>query len=185
MNAHMQINSPVLREQAMLARERRERLWPRSTISRPLARMLYVEFDAHVQRRAEVLRWQTALYEDACSHVNAWRDANFPGSPTTRRVIEHAAARFGTTRAEILGPRKGHTIVRARQIAVYVVHWTSNHSLSQIGGRFGGRDHTTIWHAIHAIGERAQVDTSLREDIEAICAAAGLSWREGAPHAGA
>jgi len=185
MNAHMQINSPVLRLQAMQARERRERLWPRSTISRPLARNLHVKFDAHVQRRAEVLRWQTALYEDACCHVSAWRDANFPGSPPTRRVIEHAAARLGTTRAEILGPRRGHALVRARQIAVYIVHWTSVRSLSQIGERFGGRDHTTILHAIRSIGERAQADTRLREDIEAICAASGLTWREGAPHAGA
>ena len=185
MNAHMQINSPLLRQQAMEHAARRERLWPRSKMRRPVAKILHQQFNAHVVRRQQAMQWSTRKYDDADAHVRAWRAANFPGASPTRRVIEHAALHLGTTRRDILGQRKTHALARARQIAVYVVHWTTAHSLGEIGRRFGGRDHTTILHAIRAIGERAKSDATLRDDIEHVCAAAGLTWREGAPHAGA
>lgn len=59
-----------------------------------------------------------------------------------------ACAAFHITRAEIKSPRRDRTVVMARQVAMYLCKTLTQQSLPAIGRRFGGRDHTTVLHAV-------------------------------------
>lgn len=74
-----------------------------------------------------------------------------------REIIAHIAALHGVPVAEILGRRRSVPICAARHAAMKAV---ADHrpdlSLPQIGKLFGGRDHTTVLHAIQKLGGRAK-----------------------------
>jgi chromosomal replication initiator protein len=53
-----------------------------------------------------------------------------------------------------------------RQVAIYIARDITDCSLTQIGHRFGGRDHTTVIHACHKIAEQVEVDVSLKTTIQ-------------------
>jgi chromosomal replication initiator protein len=56
--------------------------------------------------------------------------------------------------------------VRPRQIAMYLAKTLTLRSLPEIGRRFGGRDHTTVLHAVRKIENLVSTDTALAEEIE-------------------
>lgn len=61
-----------------------------------------------------------------------------------------------------------HSIVRPRQIAMYLSKKLTNNSLTEIGKAFGGRDHTTVLHACKKIKKLYKNDLGLREDYNII-----------------
>lgn len=67
--------------------------------------------------------------------------------------------------AEMLSQRRARVIARPRQIAMYLCKQLTSRSLPEIGRRFGGRDHTTVMHAVRKIEDLAKSDSSLDEDI--------------------
>ena len=76
------------------------------------------------------------------------------------------ASHYSVTRADILSSRRTATVVKPRQVAMYLSKTLTLRSLPEIGRRFGGRDHTTVLHAVRKIeGLRASNDT-LREELE-------------------
>jgi chromosomal replication initiator protein len=58
--------------------------------------------------------------------------------------------------------------VQARQIAMYFAKGLTKHSLKTIGPHFGGRDHSTVIHAVQAVEDQIDTDTQFRETVEAI-----------------
>jgi chromosomal replication initiator protein len=76
------------------------------------------------------------------------------------------ANRFSVTRADILSARRTATVVKPRQIAMYLSKVLTPRSLPEIGRRFGGRDHTTVLHAVRKIEGLAKIDTALNEELE-------------------
>ena len=70
------------------------------------------------------------------------------------------------SRAEILSARRTANVVRPRQIAMYLAKILTLRSLPEIGRRFGGRDHTTVLHAVRKIEELVSKDHNLAEVIE-------------------
>ena len=80
---------------------------------------------------------------------------------TPELVIEVAAELSGFTIAELTGPSRGRPLVLARQISMYVLRQLTDHSYPAIARAFGGRDHTTVIHAVNKIEglmpERAKV----------------------------
>ncbi|MGY3609905.1 MULTISPECIES: helix-turn-helix domain-containing protein [unclassified Bradyrhizobium] len=56
-------------------------------------------------------------------------------------------------------------IVRARQIAMYLARSMTGQSLPEIGRRFGGRDHTTVLHAVRKIATQIQADKVLAKQV--------------------
>jgi chromosomal replication initiator protein len=58
--------------------------------------------------------------------------------------------------------------VRPRQVAMYLAKILTLRSLPEIGRRFGGRDHTTVLHAVRKIEALAGNDTTLAEEIEGL-----------------
>ena len=57
-------------------------------------------------------------------------------------------------------------MARPRQVAMFLAKNLTTRSLPEIGRKFGGRDHTTVIHAIRKIQELTKNDSSLSEDIE-------------------
>ncbi len=76
------------------------------------------------------------------------------------------ASHYNISRADILSSRRTANVVRPRQIAMYLSKTLTLRSLPEIGRRFGGRDHTTVLHAVRKIEELVSKDKSLAEVIE-------------------
>ena len=76
------------------------------------------------------------------------------------------ASHYNISRADILSSRRTANVVRPRQIAMYLSKVLTLRSLPEIGRRFGGRDHTTVLHAVRKVEDLASKDKSLAEVIE-------------------
>ena len=93
------------------------------------------------------------------------------GAREPRRIriedIQRIVARhFNVSKADLLSSRRTRTIVRPRQIAMYLAKMLTPRSLPEIGRRFGGRDHTTVLHAVRKIEELIAGDKALADEIE-------------------
>jgi chromosomal replication initiator protein len=78
-----------------------------------------------------------------------------------KRVAEHYNVRF----ADMHSARRAREIARPRQVAMYLCKQMTPRSLPEIGKKFGGRDHTTVIHAIRRIEELRLADKTLAEDL--------------------
>ena len=76
------------------------------------------------------------------------------------------ATHYNVSRADLLSARRTAAVVRPRQIAMYLAKTLTLRSLPEIGRRFGGRDHTTVLHAVRKIDGLAAKDASLAEVLE-------------------
>lgn len=76
------------------------------------------------------------------------------------------ATHFNVSRADILSARRTASVVRPRQIAMYLAKVLTPRSLPEIGRRFGGRDHTTVLHAVRKISGLVTTEGTLAEEIE-------------------
>ncbi len=93
------------------------------------------------------------------------------GQREPRRVkiedIQRVVARhYNVSKADLLSSRRTRTIVRPRQIAMYLAKVLTPRSLPEIGRRFGGRDHTTVLHAVRKIEGLIEGDMTLADEIE-------------------
>jgi len=82
-----------------------------------------------------------------------------------QRVV---ARQYNVSRADLLSSRRTANVVRPRQVAMYLAKILTLRSLPEIGRRFGGRDHTTVLHAVRKIEALASNDTAFAEEIEAL-----------------
>ena len=73
---------------------------------------------------------------------------------------------YNVTKADLLSARRTRTIVRPRQIAMYLAKVMTPRSLPEIGRRFGNRDHTTVLHAVRKIEELSRGDATLAQELE-------------------
>ena len=76
------------------------------------------------------------------------------------------ASRYNVSRSDILSERRTAAVVKPRQIAMYLSKILTPRSLPEIGRRFGGRDHTTVLHAVRKIEKAIGADKSLSEEVE-------------------
>jgi chromosomal replication initiator protein len=79
-----------------------------------------------------------------------------------KRVAEH----FNIKMAEMTSSRRARVVARPRQVAMYLAKQLTSRSLPEIGRKFGGRDHTTVMHAVRKIEELIASDRALAEDVE-------------------
>ena len=96
------------------------------------------------------------------------------GEPDPRRqiTIQHildATTRFYSVKVSDLQGKKRHkSIVFPRQVCMYVARRHTRYSLEEIGGYFGGRDHTTVIHAVRSIGRQVESDPDVQRQVLAI-----------------
>jgi chromosomal replication initiator protein len=75
------------------------------------------------------------------------------------------ATRYNVSRADILSERRTAAVVKPRQIAMYLAKALTPRSLPEIGRRFGGRDHTTVIHAVKTIEALRMKDAEIDADV--------------------
>ncbi len=81
-----------------------------------------------------------------------------------KRVSEH----FHIRHAEMVSARRAREVARPRQIAMYLAKQLTPRSLPEIGRRFGGRDHTTVIHAVRQIEKLRASDSEIDHDVIAL-----------------
>lgn len=89
---------------------------------------------------------------------------------TTDLVIAVAAEYFAVSPEEIISASRSRPLVNARQMAMYLCRELTDLSLPKIGERFGGRDHSTVVHAMHKIKELMQEKESVYEQVRELTA---------------
>jgi chromosomal replication initiator protein len=97
------------------------------------------------------------------------RDLIRPQEPRRVKIedIQRVVARqYNVSRADLLSSRRTANVVRPRQVAMYLAKTLTLRSLPEIGRRFGGRDHTTVLHAVRKIENLVGNDNALAEEIE-------------------
>ncbi len=97
--------------------------------------------------------------------------ADLVGTREPRRIrIEDiqkvVASHYNVSKHDLLSARRTRAIVRPRQIAMYLAKTMTPRSFPEIGKRFGGRDHTTVLHAVRKVEELAAGDEGLAQEIE-------------------
>lgn len=91
------------------------------------------------------------------------------GEPKRVRIedIQRIVARhYNVSKTELLSNRRTRTIVKPRQVAMYLAKVMTPRSLPEIGRRFGGRDHTTVLHAVRKIEGLSDTDNTIAQEIE-------------------
>jgi chromosomal replication initiator protein len=75
---------------------------------------------------------------------------------------------FGLRQADLISERRNRSVARPRQAAMWLAKQLTTRSLPDIGRRFGGRDHTTVLHAVRRIEALKVDDAQLSRDLEAL-----------------
>ena len=99
------------------------------------------------------------------------RDLIRPQEPKRIKIedIQRVVARqYNVSRSDLLSSRRTANVVRPRQVAMYLAKTLTLRSLPEIGRRFGGRDHTTVLHAVRKIEALVAKDNSLSEEVESL-----------------
>ncbi|MBC7507000.1 MAG: chromosomal replication initiator protein DnaA [Sandarakinorhabdus sp.] len=78
-----------------------------------------------------------------------------------RKVAEHYHLKL----SDLLSARRAREVARPRQVAMYLAKKLTPRSLPEIGRRFGGRDHTTVMHAVKRIEELRASDREIDADV--------------------
>jgi chromosomal replication initiator protein len=79
-----------------------------------------------------------------------------------KKVAEYYSIRI----SDMHSPRRARAVARPRQVAMYLAKQLTPRSLPEIGKKFGGRDHTTVMHAVKRIEELMGEEKNMCEDIE-------------------
>lgn len=87
-------------------------------------------------------------------------------APSRIEAIQRAVMqKYRLTRLELISSRRTGDIVRPRQIAMYLCKILTPRSLPEIGMRFGGKDHTTVLHAVRKIEAQRDQDAILNAEV--------------------
>ncbi len=88
-----------------------------------------------------------------------------PGRIKIDDILKIVGRHYNVAKADLLSPRRSRTVVVPRQIGMYLAKKLTSRSLPEIGRRFGGRDHSTVLHAVRKIDEQVRVDEKLAKDV--------------------
>ena len=85
---------------------------------------------------------------------------------TIEEIQKQVASHFNIRMADMHSARRARSVARPRQVAMYLAKQLTSRSLPEIGRKFGGRDHTTVMHAVRKVDELREHDPSFAEDVE-------------------
>ena len=85
---------------------------------------------------------------------------------TIEEIIRKVADHYNLRMTDLMSARRSRSVARPRQVAMFLSKMLTSKSLPEIGRRFGGRDHTTVIHAVRKIEELKFVDAQLSEEVE-------------------
>ena len=84
------------------------------------------------------------------------------------QIVDHTATIFGIPADQLRAKTRKKDVVKARQVAMYLSKKLTGHSLVTIGLHFGGRDHSTVIHAVDSVAKAIVSDLALRQKVEAM-----------------
>ena len=90
------------------------------------------------------------------------------GRPTLQRICDEVCSEVGLSFQDLAGRRRTAAIARARQVAMLLCREETDVSLGRIGEVLGGRDHSTVVHALGSIEQRLQRDVEIRRAVDAV-----------------
>ena len=93
-------------------------------------------------------------------------NARHPFRVTIEEIQKKVAEHFAIRLADMHSPRRARMVARPRQVAMYLAKQLTSRSLPEIGRKYGGRDHTTVMHAVRKIDELRAADAAFSEDVE-------------------
>ncbi|MCW9002934.1 MAG: chromosomal replication initiator protein DnaA [Rhodospirillales bacterium] len=85
---------------------------------------------------------------------------------TIEDIQKQVAAHFNIRISDMHSARRARSVARPRQVAMYLAKQLTARSLPEIGRKFGGRDHTTVMHAVKKVEELRSAEPSFAEDVE-------------------
>lgn len=115
---------------------------------------------AHAQLVGSDITLETA--QDLLQDLLRAHDRKLTMEEIQRRVAEHFKIRL----SDMSSARRARVVARPRQVAMYLAKQLTSRSLPEIGRAFGGRDHTTVMHAVRKVEELCRDDTAFAEDVE-------------------
>lgn len=104
------------------------------------------------------------MAQDVLQDVLRANDRKVTISEIQRQVVDYYNLRL----SELLSARRSQNIARPRQVAMYLSKQLTSRSLPEIGRKFGGRDHTTVMHAVRKVEDLRRMDSVLDEDLKRI-----------------
>lgn len=91
--------------------------------------------------------------------------AEGPSNVGMDEIVAVVSSQYDVSLAELRSKRRTKKIAFPRQICMYLAREMTDHTLQEIGGVFGGRDHTTVLYGIEKITKEVEKDARLRDDI--------------------
>jgi chromosomal replication initiator protein len=85
---------------------------------------------------------------------------------TVEDIQRVVANHYNVKMSDMHSARRSVSIARPRQVAMYLSKQLTSKSLPEIGRKFGGKDHTTVMHAIKRIEEMRGNDAEMQEDLD-------------------
>ena len=87
---------------------------------------------------------------------------------TVERIQRAVAKAYNITMDDMVSKRRSRSIARPRQVAMFLAKKLTTRSLPDIGRRFGGRDHSTVIHAVKKISEICSEDDDFARKVDAV-----------------
>ncbi|HEU5046400.1 MAG TPA: chromosomal replication initiator protein DnaA [Rickettsiales bacterium] len=85
---------------------------------------------------------------------------------TIEDIQKQVANHYNMKVSDMHSARRSRTVARPRQVAMYLAKKLTNKSLPEIGRKFGGKDHTTVMHAVKRVEELCKEEAEFAQDIE-------------------
>ena len=108
--------------------------------------------------------------EDLIENLLGKRNDNTPSpiKASSVDVISAVSKYFSIKKRDLLGSSRSRPIARPRQVLMYILRTQLSLPFQEVGRIVGGRDHTTVMHAVEKITHIASQDVQIREDIRGI-----------------
>ena len=88
--------------------------------------------------------------------------------PTIQMIIDAVTKYYDVRLSDLLSKRRHKSVALPRQVCMWLARKYTRYSLEEIGGYFGGRDHTTVLHAIRTVGSKRETDPDVSQAVERI-----------------
>ncbi|MFV0473567.1 MAG: chromosomal replication initiator protein DnaA [Pikeienuella sp.] len=85
---------------------------------------------------------------------------------TIEEIMRKVADHYNLRLSDMTSARRARAVARPRQMAMFLAKTLTSKSLPEIGRKFGGRDHTTVMHAVKRIESLSDTDSQIAEDVE-------------------
>lgn len=125
------------------------------------------ELEGNLNLIAAELKIKKGLEESQIKEILN-KNAKFRKILTPNQIIKKVAEFYNIHERGLSEKTRKKEIVKARQIAMYILREDYNNSYPDIGRRFGGKDHTTAMYSYEKISNELKINPSLNEEVNAI-----------------